>query len=81
MKRRKNNGKICITNDEEGKNVVAQFNANTPDGEIFQRMEGCLIQFVPNEDGKSLSVIRDCQWCDKEMECHVCHKVGYKKLS
>lgn len=78
---KEHNGKIYITNDEEGKNVVAQFNANTPDGDLFQRMEGCLLQFIPNEDKKSLSVIRDCQWCDKEIGCRICEKVGYKKLN
>ncbi len=74
------NGKICITKDEDGQNVVAQFNADTPDGELFQRIEGCLLQFIPNEDRKSLSVIRDCQWCDKEIGCSVYQKVSYKKL-
>lgn len=78
---KEHNGKIYITEDKEGKTVAAQFDANTSDGELFQRMAGCLLQFIPNEDKKSLSVIRNCQLCDKEIGCHICKTIGYKKLS
>ena len=66
----------------ESEAVVARFNADTPEGEIFSRLANCcMFQFYPNEDGKSLSVVRNCFWCDKESNnCSNYTKVKYKIL-
>ena len=84
------NGEICIIeriydvdeNDKEyidAENIVAKFNADTPEGEIFSRLEDCCIfLFHPNDNGKSLNVTRNCFWCDKELGCANYTKVKYR---
>lgn len=71
--------------DEDGvehiksENIVARFDANTPEGEVFSRLANCcMFQFRQNEDGKSLSVARNCFWCDKESNCTNYARVDYK---
>ena len=58
----------CIILDEDDK-IIAQFDVNRPETNIFRDLTDCLFEIKISCDEQSLGITRECEWCINELGC------------